>query len=83
MTLFDFNQFSEIKESGWAFDTLKPPLNVKHVLLDFKIQWQSYCSNNLSLHRRISFLILRVFQRFAYNFGWIISNKTFKKNRNK
>jgi len=79
MTLFDCEHFSEIKDAGWSFNTLRPPLKLKEILLDFKFQWLSYCNNKLSYHQRILFLILRVFQRFSYNIGWIISSRKFKK----
>ncbi len=83
MTLFDFNQFLKIKEPGWALNTLKPPLKIKDVLQDFKFQWRSYCNNNLPFFKSVIFLVLRVFQRFAYNFGWLISSNNFKKNNYK
>ncbi|MFW9881107.1 MAG: hypothetical protein ACFFG0_49220 [Candidatus Thorarchaeota archaeon] len=73
MTLFDFNSYSEIKESGWSYNTLRPPLKFKDIIIDFKIQWQSYSNNKLRFIKKIKFLVLRIFQRFAYNLGWILS----------
>ena len=79
MTLFDLSRFSEIKNPEWNANTLKPPLKIKEILLDFKIQWSSYCHSNIRFLKRIKFLILRVFQRFAYNIGWIYSTRKYNK----
>lgn len=80
MTLFDVNQFSEIKQEGWTFNTLRPPLKLKEILQDFKFQWKTYRKHNLTLYKCINFFLLRVLQRLAYNFGWIISKNKFKTN---
>ena len=79
MTLFDLNNFSEIKDPGWNVNTLKPPLKLKDVLLDFRIQWKSYFSYNIPFYKRIKFIILRVFQRIAYNMGWILVSIKYRK----
>lgn len=79
MTLFEFKHFSEVRGEGWDINTLKPPLSPREILLDFKIQWQLYSFHNLSFFKRLGFLLLRFFQRFAYNFGWI--KLRFKMNK--
>lgn len=79
MTLLDLSMFSEIKNSGWNVNTLRPPLKLKEILLDFKIQWKSYCYSKLPFIRRVKFLCLRVFQRIAYNLGWIRSTRNYNK----
>lgn len=79
MTLFDFIGFSEIKEPGWNYNTLKPPLKIKEVIIDIYNQWRSYCQSKLILYKRIKFLILRIFQRIGYNLGWILVTKKYKK----
>ncbi len=80
MTLFDFKGFSEIKESGWNYNTLRPPLKIKDVIIDFKIKWQSYYQSKLSYFKRRKFMILYIFQRIAYNFGWILAINSYKKS---
>jgi len=79
MTLFEMKEFSEIKELGWNYYTLRPPLKINEILNDFKYQWQSYCQNKLRFQKRIKFLILRVFQRIAYNLGWVLVSYQYKK----
>ena len=54
MTLFDFNRCSEIKEAGWSENTLRPPLKINEIMLDFKIQWLTYCSRKMWKYSRIS-----------------------------
>jgi len=78
MTLFDFKGFSEIKEPGWNYNTLKPPLKIKEVIVDIKNQWQSYCMNKLRFYKRMKFLVLRIFQRIAYNLGWILATNKYR-----
>ncbi len=80
MTLFDLSRFSEIRNPGWNISTLRPPLKMNEVLLDFKIQWKSYCYSKFPFLKRIEFFILRIFQRFAYNIGWILSTRKYNKN---
>ena len=80
MTLFDFVGFSEIKELGWNYNTLRPPLKIKEIIIDIKNQWQSYCQSKLNFYKRIKFLILRIFQRIAYNLGWILTTNKYKKS---
>ncbi len=80
MTLFDFKGFSEIKESCWNYNTLRPPLKIKEVIIDFKIQWQSYYQSKLTYFKRMKFIILYIFQRIAYNFGWILAISSYKKS---
>ena len=79
MTLFDLSRFSEIKNPDWNANTLKPPLKIKEILLDFKIQWSSYYHSNIPFLKRFKFLILRIFQRIAYNAGWIYSTRKCNK----
>ncbi len=79
MTLFDLSRFSDIKNPGWNVNTLRPPLKINEILLDFKIQWNSYCYNNFHLFKRVKFFILRIFQRLAYNLGWILSTRNYYK----
>ncbi|MHA1294163.1 MAG: hypothetical protein ACTSQJ_16040 [Promethearchaeota archaeon] len=82
MTLFEIIGFSDIKEPGWSYNTLRPPLKIKEILIDIKHQWCSYRWNKLSFFKRIGFLILRIFQRVAYNLGWIlVINKCKKESR--
>ncbi len=71
MTLFDVKQFSEITAPDWSLNTLRPPLRFREVLWDFRYQWRAYCQGGLPFRRRVGFLLLRVMQRFAYNWGWI------------
>jgi hypothetical protein len=78
MTLFDVKNFSEIKEPGWHYNTLKPPLKFNEILLDFKYQWSAYSHDNLNNFKKVKFLILRIMQRFAYNLGWILATKQYK-----
>lgn len=80
MTLFEMQEFSEIKEPGWNYNTLRPPLKFNEILIDFKYQWQSYCQSKLKFHKKFRFLILRFFQRIAYNLGWVFATKQFKKS---
>ena len=80
MTLFDFYGCSEIKDPGWSYNTLRPPLKIKEVIIDFKTQWQSYSKNKLKFSKRMKFLILRIFQRIAYNLGWILTMNNYKKS---
>ena len=79
MTLFDFVGFSDIKELGWNYNTLRPPLKIREVIIDIKNQWQSYYQSELIFYKKIKFLILRIFQRIAYNFGWILAANKYKK----
>ncbi|KKL86456.1 hypothetical protein LCGC14_1944550 [marine sediment metagenome] len=79
MTLFDLVGFSEIKEPGWNYNTLRPPLKIREVNIDIKNQWQSYCQSELTFVKKIKFLILRIFQRVAYNFGWVLAINKYKK----
>lgn len=72
MTLFDVKQFSEITAPEWSFNTLRPPLRFGEVLWDLRYQWRGYCGRCLPLARRVGFLLLRVIQRVAYNWGWIL-----------
>ena len=83
MTLFEILGFSEIKEPGWNYNTLRPPLKLKEVIIDISNQWKSYCQSKLGLFRRIKFLVLRIFQRIAYNLGWIIVTNKCKKSANR
>jgi hypothetical protein len=71
MTLFDVKQFSEITATDWSFDTLRPPLRPSEVLWDLRNQWRAYVNGRLPFFRRVGFLVLRIFQRFAYNWGWV------------
>ena len=80
MTLFDSNKFSEIRGPGWNYNTLRPPLKFKEVMDDLKIQWYSYYSNNLKSYKRMKFIVLRIFQRVAYNLGWILETNRYKKS---
>lgn len=79
MTLFEIMEFSEIKDPGWSYNTLRPPLKIKEILLDMKYQWFSYRQSKITLIKRIRFLILRIFQRIAYNLGWILVTNKCKK----
>ena len=79
MTLFDLSRFSEIRNPGWNINTLRPPLKMNEILLDFEIQWKSYCYSNVPLFKRVKFIILRIFQRVAYNIGWILSTRNYYK----
>ncbi len=79
MTLFDFVGFSDIKEPGWNYNTLRPPLKIREVIIDINNQWQSYCQSKMIFYKKIKFLILRIFQRIAYNFGWILTTNKYKK----
>ena len=81
MTLFEMQESPEINEPGWSYNTLRPPLKVSEILIDFKNQWQSYCLNKLRFHKKFRFLILRVFQRIAYNLGWILATHQYEKSR--
>ena len=82
MTLFEIMGFSEIKDPGWSYNTLRPPLKIKEILIDIKYQMRSYRQSKLTLFKRTRFLILRIFQRVAYNFGWIlVTNKCKKKSQ--
>lgn len=83
MTLFDFNRNSEIRKSGWEVNTLQPPLKFKDVLIDLKIQWISYVNSYSSFSKSLIFLVLRVFQRFSYNLGWIKSKRDYRRNQNR
>ena len=82
MTLFDFNRNSEIEDPGWEVNTLQPPLKFKDVLNDFKIQWICYMKSYPSFSKSLVFLVLRVFQRFSYNFGWVKSKRDYWRNQN-
>jgi len=80
MTLFEFNnKTSEIKSSGWNSDTLRPPFGIKEVLLDFRYQWFLYRSKQISIEKRLAFIILRIFQRFSYNLGYFLASRKFRK----
>ncbi len=79
MTLFDFVGSSEIKEPGWNYNTLRPPLKIREVNIDIKNQWQSYSQSKLAIVKKIKFIILRIFQRIAYNFGWLLATNKYKK----
>lgn len=79
MTHFEIKEFSEIKEPGWSYNTLKPPLEFNEILMDFKYQWRMYSQSNLRFQKKLRFILLRFMQRFAYNFGWILAtNKHVK-----
>jgi len=80
MTLFDFKGFSEIKEPGWNYNTLRPPLEIMEVITDFKNQWHSYCKNKLTYYKKMKFIVLRIFQRIAYNIGWLLATNKYKKS---
>ena len=80
MTLFDSKKFSEIKEPGWNYNTLRPQLKIKEVVSDLKNQWYSYYSNELKSYKRMKFIVLRIFQRIAYNLGWILETNKYKKS---
>ncbi len=60
MTLFDSVGFSEIKEPRWNYNTLRPPLKIKEVIIDIKNQWHSHCQSELTFSKRIKFLFLRI-----------------------
>ena len=82
MTLFEIMNFSEIKDPGWNYNTLRPPLKIREIIMDIKHQWHSYCQSKLPLFKRTKFLILRIFQRIGYNFGWIlVMNKCKKESK--
>lgn len=80
MTLFDSNKFSEIRGPGWNYNTLRPPLKIREVMNDLSNQWNSYYSNNLKSHKAMKFIVLRIFQRIAYNLGWILETNKYKKS---
>lgn len=80
MTLFDSKKFSEISKPGWNYNTLRPPLKIKEVVNDLKNQWYSYSSNKLKSYKRMKFIVLRIFQRIAYNLGWILEANKYKKS---
>ena len=79
MTLFDSKKFTEIREPGWNYKTLRPPLKIKEVVDDLRNQWYSYNSSKLKSYKRIKFIVLRIFQRIAYNLGWILETNKHKK----
>ncbi|MHA1147586.1 MAG: hypothetical protein ACTSR8_05025 [Promethearchaeota archaeon] len=79
MTLFDIMSFSEIKEPGWSYNTLKPPLKIKEIIIDINIHWRSYCQSKMTLVKRTKFLLLRIFQRIAYNLGWMLVTNKYKR----
>ncbi|MBD3340607.1 MAG: hypothetical protein GF353_15980 [Candidatus Lokiarchaeota archaeon] len=79
MTLFEILINSEITEPGWNYQTLRPPLSFKEIIIDINYQWFSYCKSKISFFKRIKFLVLRIFQRVAYNLGWILITKRCKK----
>lgn len=79
MTLFDSSGFSEIKEPGWNYNTLKPPLKFKDVIMDIYYQWRSYYQSRFTFYKRLKFLIMRIFQRIAYNLGWILATRKYIK----
>jgi len=83
MTLFDFNRNSEIRNSGWKKNTLQPPFKFKDILNDFKIQWICYLKSYSSFSKSLIFFVLRVFQRFSYNLGWVKSKRDYWRNQNK
>ncbi len=80
MTLFEIMGFSEIKDPGWSYNTLRPPLKIKEIFIDIKYQWRSYCQSKLTLFKKSKFLVLRIFQRIAYNIGWILVTNKCKKD---
>lgn len=80
MTLFEIQVFSEIKDPGWNYNTLRPPLKFNEILSDFRYQWQSYCQSKLNFHKKFTFLVLRIFQRVAYNIGWVLAINQYKKS---
>jgi len=80
MTHFEIKEVSEIKEPGWNYNTLKPPLDLREILMDFKYQWWTYSQTNLSFQKKLKFIILRFMQRFAYNSGWMLATKKYIKS---
>jgi len=79
MTLFDYSGFSEIKDPGWSYSTLRPPLGFREVLLDIKMHWTRYSKDRLSFSKRVKFMVLRVFQRIGYNIGWVLATTKYRK----
>ena len=80
MTFFEIKEISEIKEPGWNYNTLSPPLHLSEILMDFKYQFLTYSKSNLTLKKKLGFIILRVMQRFAYNLGWILITNKYDKS---
>ncbi|MBD3212660.1 MAG: hypothetical protein GF311_08625 [Candidatus Lokiarchaeota archaeon] len=79
MTHFDLYNYNEVRGSDWDYDTLRPPLTFREVLSDIIFHWFVYGQNHKSILKRISFLVLRIFQRISYNIGWIYSSYKFQK----
>jgi len=68
MSFFDI-RYNKEKDSTWV--GMKPPdLYLGSIITDLKWHNRIYKINKLPLGTRIGFLILRVFQQFAYFFGW-------------
>ena len=80
MTYFEIKKLSEIKEPGWNYNTLRPPLELHEILMDFKYQWRTYSQSNLRFQKKMRFIILRFMQRFAYNFGWRLATIEYEKS---
>ena len=79
MTFFDLYKPSEINVPGWNESTLKPPITLIEILRDIKHQWLTYNRNRLSYLKCSKFLVLRIFQRISYNFGWYIAQNSMRK----
>lgn len=80
MTYFEIKEFSEIKEPGWNYNTLKPPLDLQEILMDFKYQWWTYSQTKLRFQKKLKFILLRFMQRVAYNFGWMLATIKYEKS---
>ena len=79
MTVLDKIHNSEMDESLWNENTLKPPLKLKECIKNLQYHWKSYHESKIGANRQLFFLALMIYQRVSYNIGWLISK--FKSNR--
>ncbi len=73
MTFFNFNNPSETNYNNLNYESLRPPLRLREITKNLKYHWCLYSSNEFSLKKRITFIILHILQRVSYNLGWLIS----------
>ncbi len=61
----------EVRAAVWGYDTLRPPtLTPANLARDLLWEIHQFRAARLSLRTAVAFLILRLFQRSAYNLGW-------------
>lgn len=71
MTLYNFKNPKKKHYSRKDYDSLRPPLTFREILIDLKAHWHRYALFNLSMKERIILIGLSIIQRISYNLGWL------------